>query len=211
MESLFYSDFQAIFWIEKSKHEKSKNEINYEYVQDICSHEGFAGTDDMRIVNINDFSLLILQKPVKFSQTISPICLPMKGELQILETHDNMFLGFGASKVWFVEYAKMMGGKFFRSLLIPVRMFSDTSRLMKAFRTDYFKKKLIQAYIRVFNWIFPGIDICIYNTEFVCKITNKIMDTIVKNINSKIKKIGNKERSSRCRRILGEFLFTFSI
>ena len=138
-------------------------------VQEIIPHEGFAGTDDMRIVNINDFSLLILQKPVKFLQTISPICLPKKGKLQILETHDNMLVGYVASKVWFVECEKMMGGKFFRSFLIPVRMFSDTTRLMKAYRTDYFEKKQVQVYFKVFAWIFPGIDICIlYNIVFVC-------------------------------------------
>ena len=79
-----------------------------------------------------------------------------------------------------------MGGKFFRSLLIHVRMFSDTTRLMKAYRTDYFEKKQVQAYFKVFAWIFPGIDICIYNIEIVCKITDKIIDTIVKNIKSKI-------------------------
>ena len=49
---------------------------------------------------IFDFALIILKNPVKFSKTISILCLPMKGELARIEREENIMVGSGGSQIW---------------------------------------------------------------------------------------------------------------
>ena len=90
-------------------------------------------------------------------------------------------------------------------------MYANTEAIMEAFRTDNFEEELVQKYFQTFAEIFPGIDICIENHEFVCNITEEIMDNIVENIKSKIEKSGTKNVDQDVQAFLSKLISIFAL
>ena len=69
--------------------------------------------------NINDFGILILEIPVKFSHTIGPVCLPLPEDYSVLEEEENILTGYGMNKLWFNEYERLLGKPLPRANLLP--------------------------------------------------------------------------------------------
>ena len=135
----------------------------------------------------------------------------MKGELERIESEEYILVGFGGSQIWYLEYDKLLGGKLEKASLFPIEMFSNTSAIMEAFRTDNFEEKLLQRYFKTFAEIFPGIGTCIKNYEFVCKITDEMLDNIVENIKSKIEKSGTKNVDQDVQAFLSKLISIFAL
>ena len=175
--------------------EEELEKHDFQDVQDIIT--------DFNYTIISDFALFILKNPVKFSKTVSPLCLPMKEELERIESEENILVGFGASQIWYLGYDKLLGGKLETTSLIPIEMFANSSAIMDDFRTDNYEEEILQRYFKTFAEIFPGIDSCIKNYKFVCKITDEMLDNIVANIKSKIEKSGTKNDDQDVQAFLG--------
>ena len=172
-------------------------------IKEMIGHEEWNGYVEFGKEPVFDFALVILKNPVIFSKKISPLCLSMKEESGRFEREENILVGLGASQIWYLEYDKLLGGNLEKASLIPIEMFANTSALMEAFSTDNFEEKMVQRYFKTFANIFPGIGFCIEKYEFVCKITDEIMDTIVRNIKSNIETSGADNNDQDVQAFLG--------
>ena len=154
-----------------------------------------------------DFALLILKHHARFSLYISPVCLPKKEEIDILERGRNIVVGFGTSKIWYIEYNKLMGGKLKSASLIPPDLLFNKSALTTGFTEGNLEKNIIDGYFRTFTELFPGIEICVKNYEFVCNITKDTLETILRNMELKIRNSGTKNENKDVQDFLGKSCF----
>ena len=162
----------------------SLDKTSLKQVKDVIIHPEYNGE-----ILLFDFVLFVLESPVKLSKIISPVCLPLPEELE-LENKENILTGFGAHKIWYIEYERLLGKPMNRASLIPEELLSNESALMATI-TDYdFQKNAVERFYNTFYEMFPGIEKCIENFEFVCKITNKTMDSITENIKLKLAESG---------------------
>jgi hypothetical protein len=154
-----------------------------------------------------DFALLILKTPARFSLYISPVCLPKKAEIDILERGENIVVGFGISKIWYIEYSKLLGGKLQPASLIPPDLLFNNSAIITGFTEGNLEKNIIDGYFRTFTDLFPGIETCVKNYEFVCNITEDMIETIIRNMETKIRSSGNKNEKHDVQDFLGQSSF----
>ena len=145
-----------------TKEEFSKHVIME--VEEIILHDEWGKGSFLRFF---DFALLILKTPVRFSLYISPVCLPKKEEIDILESGENIVIGFGTSKIWYIEYNKLLGGKLQPASLIPPDLLFNKSALITEFTEGNLEKNIIDGYFRTFTDLFPGIEICVKNYDFL--------------------------------------------
>ena len=173
-------------------------------VKEIIKHQEFS-----RTTAIYDFSLLILKDPARLSRAVSPVCLPNTNEAEILERKENILIGFGTSKVWFLEYKKLLGGKLESASLIPPEISANKSTIVEALTNDEFHENLVHGYFITLIELFPGIEICIRKYEFICEITDQTLDDITRNIEKTILMSGNSNDNDDVAEFLG--LFTFIV
>ena len=192
------SGFKDWTWEDFSKHSIME-------VDEIIIHEEYF------ISGSFDFALLTLKQPARFSFKVSPVCLPKKEEIVILERENNIVIGFGTSHIWFIEYNKLLGGKLKTASLITPDLISNKSALIWGFTEGNLEKDMIDGYFKTFVDIFPGIEICMENYEFVCNITEDIMKTIVGNIALKINNSGSKNDGQDVGAFLGQLTFIIRI
>ena len=158
-----------------------------------------------------DFALLILKETARFSFKVSPVCLLKKEETDILEREKNIVVGFGTSQLWFIEYNKLLGGKLKSASLITPELISNKSALILGFTEGDLEKDMIDGYFKTFFDIFPGIEKCMENYDFVCNFTEDIMKTIVGNIAVKISNSGYKNDDQDVAAFLGKLTFIIII
>ena len=152
-----------------------------------------------------DFSLFILKKPVKFSKTVSPLCLPNKQEIDILEKKENIVVGFGISKIWFIEYKRLLGGEMEPAPLINPELFRNHSALIAAFTEGDYEKNMIDGYFKTFIDLFPGMERCMDNHDFVCNMDSELIDEIIRNMEQKIRNSGTKNENKDVEAFLGKY------
>ena len=169
-------------------------------VKEIIQHDEFS-----LATVLYDFSLFILRDPARLSRAVSPVCLPHKYEVDEVERKENILIGFGTSKVWFMEYKKLLGGKLQSASLIPPEVYSNKSAAISAFTNDDFHKNVLDGYFETFIKLFPGIEKCINKYEFVCEITDQKLDVIASNIKEKIHKSGSINEDNDVAEFLGQF------
>jgi hypothetical protein len=134
-----------------------------------------------------------------------------KEETDILEREKNIVVGFGTSQIWFIEYNKMLGGKLKSASLITPELISNKSALILGFTEGNLEKDMIDGYFKTFFDIFPGIEKCMENHDFVCNFTEDIMKTIVGNIAVKISNSGYKKDDQDVAAFLGKLTFIIII
>jgi len=154
-------------------------------VEEIIIHEGYSKS------MFYDVSLLILKERARFSFEVSPVCLPKKEEIDILEKENNIVVGFGTTHIWFIVYNTLLGGNLKSASLISPELISNKSALIWGFTEGNLEKEIIDGYFENFIDLFPGIEICIENYDFVCNITEDIMKTIIRNMEMKIMNSGS--------------------
>ena len=89
-------------------------------VKEVIVHEKYDKDTD-----VYDFALFILEDPERLSRKISLVCLPDIKEIGTLETKENILIGFGNSKIWFLEYEKLLGRKLISVSLMTPEMFDN--------------------------------------------------------------------------------------
>ena len=87
-------------------------------------------------------------------------------------------------------------------LIIPQQIFFDLSALRSALLEEGFQRKIIEGYFKIFKDLFPGIDECIQDIEFVRELKNYIIQKIVANIRIKIQNSDRKVESKRLEQFL---------
>ena len=184
------SGFKDWTWEDFSKHSIME-------VDEIIIHEEYF------ISGSFDFALLTLKQPARFSFKVSPVCLPKKEEIVILERENNIVIGFGTSHIWFIEYNKLLGGKLKTASLITPDLISNKSALIWGFTEGNLEKDMIDGYFKIFIDLFPGIEICIENYEFVCNMTEDTMKTIIRNMEIKIRNSGSRIENYNVKAFLG--------
>ena len=127
--------------------------------------------------------------------------------MDIFERAENIIVGFGTSKIWFVEYNKLLGGKLESASLLTPELFSNKSSLILGFTEGKLEKNIIDGYFKTFSEIFPGIEICLKNYEIVCNITEQLMEIILRNMEEKIRNSGTKTENPDVQDFLGESTF----
>ena len=168
-------------------------------VKDVIKHPEYR-----QILFLFDFQLFILETPVKLSKTISPVCLPLPEEYDTLEREENILTGFGAHKVWYLEYEKLLGKPLNRAALIPEELMSNESELIDTITEYDFQKNAIEGFFKNYYEMFPGIEKCIDNNyELVCKITNETLDSLIENIKQKLTDSGRSMEKDDVNRFLG--------
>ena len=167
-------------------------------VEEIIIHEEWLNSGSF------DFSLMILKKPARFSVKVSPVCLPKKDEIDILERGENTVVGFGSTKIWFIEYNKLMGGQLKPASLTPPALLFNNSALIAGFTEGNLEEKIINGYFKTFIDLFPGIEICLENYEFVCNITQETRKIIIRNMETKIGNSGAKNENHEVQYFLGQ-------
>jgi hypothetical protein len=173
-------------------------------VEDIILHDkwGFDG-------ETYDFSLFILKKPAKFSKTVSPACLPNEKEIYEIERKENIVVGFGDSKIWFIEYKKLLGGEMEPAPLIDPELFQNHSALISAFTEGDYEKNMIDQYFKTFVGLFPGMEKCLDKHDFVCNMDSEMMETIIRNMEQKIRNSGSKNENKDVEAFLGQYTSIF--
>ena len=73
-------------------------------VKEIIVHEKYDKDTD-----VYDFALFILEDPERLSRKIITVCLPDEKEIGTFETEEIILIGFGNSKILFLEYEKLLG------------------------------------------------------------------------------------------------------
>ena len=154
--------------------------------------------------NAYDFAILILKTPVKMSRKISPVCLPdpIDPMDEILETKNNIQIGFGTSRIWFYEYQYLLKGQLEFAQFIPPEVFNDLPVFLSALQEDGFQRKIIEGYFQKFKELFPGIDECIEDNAFVRELKNDSIDNIVANIRIKLMNSGRRVEEKRLEQFL---------
>ena len=89
--------------------------------------------------------------------------------------------------------------------LIPPEVYSNKSAAILAFTNDDFHKNVLDGYFETFIELFPGIEKCINKYEFVCEITDQMLDVIASNIKEKIHKSGSINEDNDVAEFLGQF------
>ena len=84
-------------------------------------------------------------------------------------------------------------------------MYSNKSAVISAFTNDDFHKNVLDGYFETFIKLFPGIEKCINKYEFVCEITDQMLDVIASNIKEKIHKSGSINEDNDVAEFLGQF------
>ena len=169
-------------------------------VKEIIVHEKYDKDTD-----VYDFALFILEAPERLSRKISLVCLPDIKEIGTLETKENILIGFGNSKIWFLEYEKLLGRKLISVSLMTPEMFDNPQTLASAFMNVEFHNRVIREFFEAFIGFFPGVETCIENYEFVCKITSQKSENIMKNIEHKIRISGGKYENHEVKVFLGQY------
>ena len=139
-------------------------------VKEVIIHEEFSVTQNNLLY---DLSLFILKESARLSRAVSPVCLPNINEVEVLETKENILIGFGTSKVWFLEYKKLLGGKLESASLIPPEISANKSTILSGLTNDEFHENVVHGYFKTLIELFPGIKICIRKYEFICEINNQ--------------------------------------
>ena len=187
------SGFKDWTWEDFSKHSIME-------VEEIIIHEEWFQSRSF------DCSLLILKQPARFSFKVSPVCLPNQNEIDLLERENNVVVGFGTSHIWFIEYNKLLGGKLKSAPMITPELISNKSALIRGLTEGNLEKDIIDGYFKTFIDLFPGIEICIENYEFVCNMTEDILKTIIKNIEIKIRNSGSNNDNYNVKDFLGYYI-----
>ena len=187
------SGFKDWTWEDFSKHSIME-------VEEIIIHEEWFQSRSF------DCSLLILKQPARFSFKVSPVCLPNQNEIDLLERENNVVVGFGTSHIWFIEYNKLLGGKLKSAPMITPELISNKSALIRGLTEGNLEKDIIDGYFKTFIDLFPGIEICIENYEFVCNMTEDILKTIIKNIEIKIRNSGSNNENYNVKDFLGYYI-----
>ena len=87
----------------------------------------------------------------------------------------------------------------------------NKSALIWVFSEGNLKKDMIDGYFKTFIEIFPGIEICIENYEFVCNMTEDTMKTIIRNMEIKIRNSESKNKNHNVEAFLGRLNFIILI
>ena len=184
------SGFKDWTWEDFSKHVIME-------IEEIIIHEEWFKSSSF------DCSLLILKKAARFSFEVSPVCLPKQKEIDLLERENNIVVGFGTSHIWFIEYNKLLGGKLKPAPMITPELISNKSALIWGLTEGNLEKDMIDGYFKTFTDLFPGIEMCITNYEFVCNMTEDTMETIIRNIEIKIRNSGSENEHYNVEAFLG--------
>ena len=131
--------------------------------------------------------------------------------MDFLERENNIVVRFGTSQIWFIEYNKLLGGKLKSASLITPEFISNISALIWRFNEGNLEKDMIDGYFKTFFDIFPGIEICRENYDFVCNVTEDAMETIIRNIALKISNSGGKNDEQDVGAFLGQSTFIILI
>ena len=74
--------------------------------------------------------------------------------------------------------------------LIPLEIVFNETALIDKLEEPNFQENIIQGFFKTFLELFPGIEACIENYEFVCEIDDVMIDEIINNIAQKISSSG---------------------
>ena len=75
------------------------------------------------------------------------------------------------------------------------------------FANEDFQNRVIQGFFETFTDLFPGVEKCIQNYEFVCNITSQTFDAIMKNIAQKIHNSGIRKEKNDVEAFLGQYFY----
>ena len=149
---------------------------------------------------------LIIFDPVRITKIINPVCLPSPEEVESLETEKNIVIGFGIHKLWYQEYQRLYGKPMENAQLVKFEELMKPE-FIKIFAEGEYQKKIVDGFFKVFFEIFPGIEVCVENYEFVCNMTDEFMTKLTSNIMEKLKNVGKNIETEEFRIFQGLYIF----